>query len=51
MSMFILRLVFVYVGCVLLPFLFSLYICDFSVFTFCGVLVYVTLYCVAALLA
>ena len=30
-----------------LSFLFSLYICDFSVFTFCGV----TLYCVAALLA
>jgi len=32
-------------------FLFSLYVSDSSVFTFCGVLVYVTLYCVAALLA
>ena len=32
-------------------FLFSLYVSDSSVFTFCGVLVDVTLYCVAALLA
>ena len=28
-----------------------IYVSDSSVFTFCGVLVYVTLYCVAALLA
>ena len=32
-------------------FLFSLHVSDSSAFTFCGVLVYVTLYCVAALLA